>query len=215
MPWTFPNYCLNYGNPGSGNASCRRQNAFPREKEKKETSSAALCSAVVVCLQERADYLEVRDWKEVWEAVLKFERNKQFCFQASVRFATLKRVILTGKVSELVQSFGPTLQNPDKNLCLDGEQRGDSLHCFGFNSRILNLEAQHASLTYDASFRLWIPGKACMERTRRLFQTHVVAHQLLNELKGELKVSLQSPKIKSLVWGSAGFCWETAAVRLI
>lgn len=45
-------------------------------------------------------------------------------------------------------------------------------------------------------------GKSAPERTRRLFQTHVVAHQLLfllNELKGELKVLLQSPKIKSLV----------------
>lgn len=28
MPRTFPNYCLNYVSSGSGNASCRRQNAF-------------------------------------------------------------------------------------------------------------------------------------------------------------------------------------------
>lgn len=45
-------------------------------------------------------------------------------------------------------------------------------------------------------------GMSAAERTRRLFQIHVVAHQLLfllNELKGALKVLLQSPKIKSLV----------------
>lgn len=144
-----------------------RQNAFPLEKEKKEASSAALRAAVVVCLQEKVDYLEVRDWKEVREAVLKFEENKPFCFQASIRLATLKRVILAGKVSELVQSFGPTLQNPDKNLCLDGGQRGDGLRRFGFGSRIWNLEAQHASFTYDCEFQ----GISAAAWTGRVSQT--------------------------------------------
>lgn len=45
-------------------------------------------------------------------------------------------------------------------------------------------------------------GISAAEQTRRLFPTRVVAHQrlfLLNELRGELEVLLQSPKIKSLV----------------
>lgn len=42
---------------------------------------SALCAVVVACLQEYVDRLEVKDWKEVWEAVLKSERRGTFCFQ--------------------------------------------------------------------------------------------------------------------------------------